>query len=131
MENGKILGIAYNVIPVADVEKSAAWFIKHFGFNVRHPRPGYLSLFRGDRPILDLIQSDNETRAVFEINNKKRWVITFFTDNIEALHAYLQSENVKVGSISDEGQYGKFFVLEDPDGNLFDIWEHKDCELIF
>lgn len=60
METGKILGIAYNVIPVADVEKSAAWFVKHFGFDVRHPRPGYLSLFRGDRPILDLINGKCE-----------------------------------------------------------------------
>ncbi|MEK4273636.1 VOC family protein [Paenibacillus sp. FSL R7-0026] len=131
MGNGRILGIAYNVIPVKDLEVSAAWFVKHFGFNIRHQREGYLSLFRGDRPILDLIQSDNETRATFEVHQKKRWVITFFTDDIGSLHDYLTSENVKVGAISDEGQYGKFFVLEDLDGNLFDVWEHPDCELNF
>ncbi|MFD1177804.1 VOC family protein [Paenibacillus puldeungensis] len=131
MENGRILGIAYNVIPVANIETSAKWFVKHFGFNIRNKREGYLSLFRGNRPILDLIQSDNETRAVFEVDNKKRWVVTFFTDDIESLHTYLKSEDVKVGSISDEGQYGKFFVLEDLDGNLFDVWEHHDCELIY
>ncbi|WP_239004831.1 VOC family protein [Paenibacillus tepidiphilus] len=88
-------------------------------------------MFRGNRPIIDLVQSDGETRAVFEINNKKRWVITFFTDDIVSLHSYLKSEEVKVGEISDEGRYGKFFELEDLDGNLFDVWEHKDCELIF
>lgn len=27
MENGRILGIAYNVIPVKDMEVSAAWFV--------------------------------------------------------------------------------------------------------
>lgn len=131
MTHGQILGIAYNVIPVTNIERSSEWFVKHFGFNIRHQREGYLSLFRGNRPILDLIQSDNETRAIFEINQKKRWVITFFTDDIESLHAYLKSEDVKVGNISDEGQYGKFFVLEDLDGNLFDVWEHHDCELIY
>lgn len=73
-------------------------------------------MFRDNRPILDLIQSDNET---------------FFTNDIESLHRYLKSEDVKVGVISDEGRYGKFFVLEDLDGNLFDVWEHKDCELIY
>lgn len=31
MEVGRILGIAYNVIPVKDLEKSPAWFVKHFG----------------------------------------------------------------------------------------------------
>ncbi|EPY03858.1 hypothetical protein PAALTS15_29001 [Paenibacillus alvei TS-15] len=129
MSDGKILGIAYNVIPVANIEKSAEWYVKHFGFNIRHQREGYLSLFRYNRPILDLIQSDNDTRAVFEINNKKRWIITFFTNDIESLHTYLKSEDVKVGNISDEGKYGKFFVLEDLDGNLFDIWENHDCEL--
>ena len=78
MESGRILGIAYNVIPVKDVEKSAAWFVKHFGFNIRNKRDGYLSLFRENRPILDLIQSEHESRAVFEVNGRKRWVITFF-----------------------------------------------------
>lgn len=131
MENGKILGIAYNVIPVEDLEASAAWFVKHFGFNIRNQRDGYLSLFRENRPILDLIQSEHNSRAVFEVRNQRRWVITFFTDDIASLHNYLKSEDVKVGNISDEGKYGKFFVMEDLDGNLFDVWEHHDCELIF
>ncbi|MGF9695702.1 VOC family protein [Paenibacillus sp. MABNR03] len=131
MEVGKILGIAYNVIPVADLEKSAVWFVTHFGFNIRNQREGYLSLFRDNRPILDLIQSENHTRAVFEVRNTKRWVITFFTNDIRSLHNYLKSEDVTVGNISDEGKYGKFFVFEDMDGNLFDIWEHHDCELIY
>lgn len=131
MEVGRILGIAYNVIPVGDLEKSAAWFVKHFGFNIRNRREGYLSLFRDNRPILDLIQSENKSRAIFEVHNRKRWVITFFTNDIESLHNYLKLEGVKVGDISDEGECGKFFILEDIDGNLFDIWEHHDCELIY
>ncbi len=132
MDNdSKILGIAYNTIPVSDINKSAEWFVKHFGFNIRNHRGNYLSLFRGNRPILDLIQSDNDSRAVFEVDRKKRWVITFYTDNIDLLHNYLKSQDIKAGNISDEGIYGKFFTLEDLDGNLFDIWEHKDCQLNF
>lgn len=131
MESGRILGIAYNVIPVKDVEKSAEWFVKHFGFNIRNKRDGYLSLFRENRPILDLIQSEHDSRAVFEVNGRKCWVITFFSDDIVSLHSRLQAGDVKVGSLSDEGKYGKFFVLEDLDGNLFDVWEHRDCELVY
>ena len=35
------------------------------------------------------------------------------------------------GSIKEraEGIYGKFFVFEDIVGNLFEVWENKDCEL--
>ncbi|AWB44657.1 hypothetical protein DCC85_10765 [Paenibacillus sp. CAA11] len=131
MGAGRILGIAYNVIPVTNVEKSAAWFVKHFGFNIRNQREGYLSLFRDNRPILDLIQTDHPSRAVFQVQGKNRWVITFFTNDIEALHNDLKADEVKVGNISDEGKYGKFFVFEDPDGNLFDVWEHHDCELVY
>ncbi|WP_458123996.1 hypothetical protein [Paenibacillus sp. Z3-2] len=43
----------------------------------------------------------------------------------------LTSDGVTTRPISNEGIYGKFFVFEDLDGNLFDVWEHKDCELIF
>jgi hypothetical protein len=68
---------------------------------------------------------------VFEVRDKKRWVITFFTNDIVSLHHYLVSEEVKVGNISDDGEYGKFFVFEDLDGNLFDVWEHHDCELVY
>jgi len=131
MEVGRILGIAYNMIPVKDLEKSAAWFVKHFGFNVRDRREGNLSLFRNNRPILCLTQSDEDSRAVFEVRGKKRWVITFFTNDVLSLHSQLKSENVNVGNVSDEGKYGKFFVFEDLDGNLFDVWEHNDCELIY
>lgn len=105
--------------------------MKHFGFNIRNKRDGYLSLFRENRPILDLIQSEHDSRAVFEVNGRKRWVITFFSDDIVSLHSRLQAGDVKVGSLSDEGKYGKFFVLEDLDGNLFDVWEHRDCELVY
>lgn len=71
MEVGRILGIAYNVIPVEDLEKSATWFVKHFGFNIRDRREGNLSLFRDNRPILYLTQSDHDSRAVFEVRDKK------------------------------------------------------------
>jgi catechol 2,3-dioxygenase-like lactoylglutathione lyase family enzyme len=131
MESGRIMGIAYNVVPVADVKKSGEWFVKHFGFNIRNDRGTDLSLFRENRPILVLIESDNDTRAVFEINGRTRWVITFFTDDIESLHMKLSSEGVTVRNISDEGIYGKFFVFMDLDGNLFDVWENRDSELIF
>ncbi|SLJ90327.1 MULTISPECIES: VOC family protein [unclassified Paenibacillus] len=131
MTTGKILGIAYNVIPVTNVEQSAAWFVNHFGFNIRQPREGYISLFRDNRPILDLIESDHESRAVFQVKQKKRWVITFFTDDIVKLHTELTASQVRVGKVSDEGKYGKFFTFEDLDGNLFDVWEHHDCELVY
>ncbi|AIQ12950.1 catechol 2,3-dioxygenase-like lactoylglutathione lyase family enzyme [Paenibacillus forsythiae] len=131
MVNGRILGIAYNVIPVKNAKKSGEWFVSHFGFNIRNDRGNYISLFRDNRPIIDLIESDNDTRAVFEVNGRSRWVVTFFTDDIESLHMRLTSEGVTTRPISNEGIYGKFFVFEDLDGNLFDVWEHKDCELIF
>ncbi|MGC5773856.1 VOC family protein [Paenibacillus pabuli] len=131
MGDGRILGIAYNVIPVKNVKKSGEWFVSHFGFNIRNDRGNYISLFRDNRPILDLIESDNDTRAVFEVNGRSRWVVTFFTDDIASLHMRLTSEGVTVTQISNEGIYGNFFVFEDLDGNLFDVWEHRDCELIF
>ncbi|KOY16778.1 VOC family protein [Paenibacillus xylanivorans] len=131
MSKGRILGIAYNIIPVSDLEKASEWYVRHFGFNIRNKRTDNLGLFKDNRPILVLVKSASESRAVFEVNGKKRWVTTFYTDDIISLHTYLVQEDVRVGELFDEGQYGKFFTLEDLDGNLFDVWENHDCELNF
>jgi hypothetical protein len=82
MVNRSILRIAYNVIPVKNVNKSGEWFVSHFGFILRNDRGNYISLFGDNLPIVDLIESDNDTRAVFEINGRSRWVVTFFIDDI-------------------------------------------------
>ncbi|MEK5389246.1 VOC family protein [Margalitia sp. FSL K6-0131] len=130
-KEGKVLGIAYNVIPVADLEKSANWFVEHLDFNIRHKMEESLSLFIGNRPILHLIKSDHDSRAVFEVGGRKKWVTTFYTNDIESLHEKLLSKQLLVSKISYEGENGNFFTLEDMDGNLYDIWEHHDCELNF
>jgi hypothetical protein len=80
---------------------------------------------------LVLLKSDSESRAVFEVNGQKRWVTTFYTNDIKSLHSYLVQEDVSIGELFDEGKYGKFFTFEDLDGNLFDVWEIEDCELNF
>ncbi|MFS0879634.1 VOC family protein [Metabacillus niabensis] len=131
MSNGNIQGIAYNVIPVQDIMKSANWFKEHFHFNIRHQTENSVSLFKENRPILHLLHSSDESRAFFTIDNKKKWVITFFTDDIKKLHEKLSSKNVQVSKISYEGENGNFFTFEDIDGNIFDVWEHHNCELIF
>ena len=130
-QEGKVLGIAYNVIPVANLEKSGEWFVEHFGFNIRHKTEDSLSLFIGNRPILHLLKSDHESRAVFQIGERKKWDTTFFTNDIESLHTKLVSKQLKVGEISYEGENGNFYTLDAIDGTLYAIWEHHDCELNF
>lgn len=45
---GRVLGIAYNVIPTADMERAAEWWTENFGFNARHHQDDSVSLFRDD-----------------------------------------------------------------------------------
>lgn len=128
---GRVLGIAYNVIPTADMERAAEWWTENFGFNARHHQEDSVSLFRDDRPILHLLQSDDMSRAHFRVEGRKRWIITFFTDDIEFLHKRLLAKGVLVSEISYEGHNGNFFTMEDLDGNLFDVWEHREVELVY
>ncbi|WP_225230227.1 VOC family protein [Ureibacillus galli] len=76
-EEGKVLGIAYNVIPVKDIEKSANWFVENLGFNIRHKTEESISLFIGNRPILYLLKSDHDSRAVFEVAGRKKGLLPF------------------------------------------------------
>lgn len=124
-------GIAYCCLPVADIFQTAEWYVKHFGFEIKFPRgDSRLSLWNNGRPILDLVKKDADTTATFTLNGKPHWIVTFRTKNIEALYSKLQAEGVSVRpSISDEGEWGKFFTFTDPDGNFFDVWEHPDCPI--
>jgi predicted enzyme related to lactoylglutathione lyase len=127
----RVEGIAYNVIPVTDIRRSVAWYQKHFHFVVQHQRDDYAGLFFNNRPVINLKKTDHESRAMFTVNGEQHWVITFYTRDIESLHAQLKEEGVQIGDIFDEGEWGKFFTMYDLDGNMFDIWENHECEIHF
>jgi predicted enzyme related to lactoylglutathione lyase len=127
----RVEGIAYNVIPVTDISKAVEWYSKHLSFEVQHQRDDYAGLFFNNRPVLNLKKTDHPSRAVFECNGKTHWVITLYTKDIYSLHTVLTEEGVRVGQVYDEGQWGKFFTMHDPDGNMFDVWENHDCVISF
>lgn len=127
----RIEGIAYNVIPVTNISASVDWFVKHFNFVVQHQREDYAGLFFNNRPVINLLQTDDNSRANFIVNGSPHWVITFYTKDIASLHKDLAEEGVQVGDISDEGHWGKFFTMYDPDGNIFDVWENHGCVIKF
>lgn len=41
----RVEGIAYNVIPVTNVDQSVEWYKKHLHFEVQHQRDDYAGLF--------------------------------------------------------------------------------------
>ena len=127
----RVEGIAYNVIPVTDVSRSVEWYKKHLNFEVQHQREDYAGLFFKNRPVINLKKTDHESRAMFNVNGESHWIITLYTRDIKTLHDQLKDEGLQIGDISDEGHWGKFFTMYDPDGNMFDIWENHDCEINF
>jgi catechol-2,3-dioxygenase len=127
----RVEGIAYNVIPVTDVSRSVDWYVKHLHLVVNYQREDYAGLFFNNRPVFDLMKTDHASRANFEVNGKPHWIVTLYTKDIASLHFQLKEEGVQVGEITDEGNTGKFFTLQDPDGNIFDVWENRDCVIHF
>jgi predicted enzyme related to lactoylglutathione lyase len=102
----------------------AAWYERHLGikfggkvyadFQFQEPEKGWtaFSLF------------DAETKY-FE-PSEKQFMINLRVDNLDALLEILREEGVHVFDEREDGDYGKFGWILDPEGNKVELWEPVD-----
>jgi len=113
---------------VTNVDDAIAFYSRTLGFNVdMHPAPGFAALSKGDLKLY-LNQPGaggaGQTMPDGAVPSPGGWNrIQLEVDNLERLVAKLKQENARFRNDIVQGQGGKQILLQDPSGNLIELFE--------
>ena len=115
---------------VNDVSAAIDFYTRHLGFKVKmHPAPGFAEISRGD---MHLYLTQPQGRGVGggasmpsgEQQTPGGWNrIHLLVDDLDASVAQLRAAGVQLGNAVVQGTGGKQILLEDPSGNLVELFE--------
>lgn len=114
----KTLGLAHLAIQVSDFEKSKHFYLDLLGFQ---PRPKTVPLADG-RPLVSTIQGLGITTGG-PGDQKQLDHMAFEVTNVEALAEKLKANEVTFVKDVAPGAYGLTIYVEDPDGNIVELFE--------
>ncbi|SHH17953.1 Catechol 2,3-dioxygenase [Chryseolinea serpens] len=113
---------------VANVDDAIAFYSRTLGFNVdMHPAPGFAALSKGDLKLY-LNQPGaggaGQTMPDGAVPSPGGWNrIQLQVDDLERMVAKLKRENASFRNDIVQGQGGKQILLQDPSGNLIELFE--------
>lgn len=113
---------------VANVDDAIAFYSRTLGFSVdMHPAPGFAALSKGDLKLY-LNQPGaggaGQTMPDGAVPSPGGWNrIQLQVDDLERLVAKLKRENASFRNDIVQGQGGKQILLQDPSGNLIELFE--------
>lgn len=113
---------------VANVDDAIAFYSRTLGFSVdMHPAPGFAALSKGDLKLY-LNQPGaggaGQTMPDGAVPSPGGWNrIQLQVDDLERMVAKLKRENASFRNDIVQGQGGKQILLQDPSGNLIELFE--------
>jgi catechol 2,3-dioxygenase-like lactoylglutathione lyase family enzyme len=114
---------------VNDVDAAIAFYTKHLGFKVEmHPAPGFAEISRGDMHIYLTRPSPGAGGGAKMPSGEEQkpggWNrIHLIVANLDETVAALKSAGCSFRSAVIQGTGGKQILLEDPSGNLVELFE--------
>ena len=115
---------------VNDVDAAIDFYTRHLGFKVEmHPAPGFAEISRGD---MHLYLTQPQGRGVGggapmpsgEQQMPGGWNrIHLLVDNLDASITHLKAAGARFRNAVVQGTGGKQILLEDPSGNLVELFE--------
>ncbi|WP_028608893.1 VOC family protein [Paenibacillus harenae] len=116
-------------LSVSDLNRSVAWYEKHFGFKqdfmnenltvLMPPTPIPTGL-----PTLILNKAGNNPNWFVSADLGRSSTIGFHTKNVQKLYEYFKEQQIEVSEISDGG-FAYFMNFYDLDGNMFEVIQLK------
>lgn len=124
----KTIGFRYIV---NDVDKAITFYKEFLDFEViMHPVPGFAALTKGNLQLFlnqPGIGGAGQAMSDGELPKPGGWNrIQFTVDDLETLYAELIKKGAKFKNEIVIGQGGKQILLEDPSGNLIELFEPKE-----
>lgn len=121
-----VVGINCIYIPASNIKRSADWYVNNLHLTLLNEvnessKQAQLQINREQQLFL-IKTKENLNLNYQEVDGNRQCFLTLEVTNIEELHKQLADCGVTVEEIQDQGDCGINFYLEDPDGNLIDIW---------
>src|SRR5579862_8863872 len=122
----RVTGIGGIFFKAQDQEKLYQWYEKHLGIQ-REPG-GWGAAFRW-REAGNPEESGVTTWAIFPEGSKhfdpskSKCMINYRVDDMEGLLQALKQEGVEIDPKRENGEYGSFAWIMDPEGNRIELWE--------
>lgn len=106
------------------------WYEKHLGIQ-REPH-GSASFHWRELQAADGTEPGPEAQTVWSIfpqttkyfgASKSSFMINYRVDNLDALLEDLKKSGIEIDPHREDGDYGRFAWITDPDGNRIELWE--------
>lgn len=118
----KVLGLGGIFFRARDPAALAAWYGKHLGLDVDAAFGGVRFDEDTLRPGYTLWSPFAEDTSYFG-EASQRYMINFRVDDLATLLAQLRADGVWVDEHTDEGEFGRFGWIRDPEGTRIELWE--------
>ena len=121
------MGVSVRYI-VEDVDAAVEFYCERLGFEVKmHPAPGFAALSRGDLTLLLNAPGAGGAGTAGGSPQPGGWNrFQIETDDLGALVAELRSQDVSFRGDLVEGKGGRQILVEDPSGNVIELFEPAD-----
>jgi catechol 2,3-dioxygenase-like lactoylglutathione lyase family enzyme len=123
--SGKVVGIGGVFFKSKDPKALTAWYAEHLGFTpdawggvmfhepaADDPRPRAYTLWTPFEAGTDYLRPST-----------REFMINLRVDDVEALVTSLRAKGVEVHERGEDGEYGRFRYVLDPEGTLLELWQ--------
>ena len=120
---GRVTGLGGVFFKARDPRALAAWYAEHLGFPIGDWGG---AIFRhADEPRADAYSNWSPFAADTEYfaPSPHAFMLNLRVDDVEALVARLRAAGVRVLDRGEDGEFGRFRYLLDPEDHLLELWE--------
>jgi predicted enzyme related to lactoylglutathione lyase len=117
----RVTGIGGVFFRANDPTALAEWYEKHLG--IQFGGTTYANFQSGDEEKGSTVFSIFEADTKYFDPSSKQFMVNFRVENLFELLKTLRSEGVHVFDENEDGDYGKFGWVLDPEGNKIELWE--------
>jgi predicted enzyme related to lactoylglutathione lyase len=117
----RVIGIGGVFFRAQNPKELAAWYERHLGIDFGG---GVYANFQFQEK-----EKGSTAFSLFEADTKyfapsiKEFMINFRVENLDELLNTLRAEGVQVFDETEDGEYGKFGWILDPEGNKIELWQ--------
>lgn len=125
-EKGKSMKVTsyYPVLLSEDLEKAAAFYIRHFRFQPLYQADWYVHLQSTEDATvnLGLVAKDHDTIPTVGRGRTGAMLLNFEVEDVDGHYDRMQAEGAKIAlGLRDEAFGQRHFIVEAPDGVLIDV----------